>query len=125
MPKIIDMLRRHALEAAGVREPWPKVPDLPVLREWRWNERFETLMRNRLIMGAFRYQCEDFRKGVKLSYDNVGSMKDRIERYEETGDLEIMVDVANLALMEFMTSRHPNRHFGDGGDHGNHAGERR
>lgn len=82
-----------------------------------WSDEFERMMRNRLIMGALRYGL--INEEGKPRYDRVGSMKRRLDLYSETGNLEHLVDVANLALMEFEEGRHPNAHFAslDDGHH--------
>jgi hypothetical protein len=47
----------------------------------------------------------------KPHYDNVAYMHQRLDKYTETGNLECLVDVANLAQLEFVESRHPLKHF--------------
>lgn len=128
MPKTVREFLREYVER-GIRipklPPKPTLPPLSELRKSEWNAHFETLMRNRLIMGAFRYGL--FHSEEKGAYDCVGSMYRRILRYHETGNLEYLVDVANLAMIEFTEGRHPNRHFAaiDDGEHtakkGQHA----
>ena len=43
--------------------------------------------------------------------DAVASLKKRLERYEETGNTEWLMDVGNFAMIEFMQPRHPKAHF--------------
>jgi hypothetical protein len=78
---------------------------------------FLTLQFNRLFMGAFRYGliCDP----VKAKYDRVESIRKRLLKYEETGNAEHLVDVANLAFMEFVEGDHPHKHFApiDDGEH--------
>lgn len=122
---VSEHLRAHLLESLGVVSH-RVVADLDDLRERRWNSRFEQMMRGRLIMGAFRYECEDldgYRRPRKF-FDNVPSMRQRLDAYEESGDLEHLVDVANLCMIEFRASRHPKRHLGAGYDHGHHTTEK-
>jgi hypothetical protein len=85
------------------------LPSFDELQKTEWNKEFEILMRNRLIMGAMRYG----RMGAKdkPKYDRVGSMLKRLNKYHETGNKEILVDVANLCLMEFVECNHPLQHF--------------
>ena len=87
------------------------------LARTEWSTLFERLMRNRLIQGAFRYG----RMGAvgKKSYDWLPSLHKRLDEYERTGNLEMLVDVANGCLLEFVESKHPFKHFAsdDDGDH--------
>jgi hypothetical protein len=43
--------------------------------------------------------------------DAVASLKKRLERYEETGNREWLMDVANFAMIEFVLPRHPDVHL--------------
>lgn len=94
-----------------------RVVSLPELQASEWSPKFERLMRNRLIMGALRYG----RLGVtgKPQYNRIDSAVTRLERYLETGNTEILVDAANLCLVEFVEGKQPNRHFHavDDGEH--------
>ena len=47
------------------------------------------------------------------------SAERRMKLYEETGNDELLVDIANLCLLEFMIGKHPNKHFNsiDDGEH--------
>lgn len=92
----------------------PERIDLNALKKSEWSEEFEKLMRNRLIMGAFRYgkmvhDSEELKK--KPPYNRVASIEKRLKLYSETGNKEYLVDCANLCLLEFVECRHPNAHF--------------
>jgi hypothetical protein len=43
--------------------------------------------------------------------DAIASLKKRLDRYEETGNTEFLMDVANFAMIEFLHPRHPSAHF--------------
>lgn len=92
-------------------------PSLAELKQSEWSRNFENLMRNRLLMGAFRYGL--LRAKGEQGYDLIASMRRRIELYNETGNLEYMVDVANLAMLEFEWPSKRNAHFSsvDDGEH--------
>ncbi|MEM6471706.1 MAG: hypothetical protein AAF802_19250, partial [Planctomycetota bacterium] len=45
-------------------------------------------------------------KRLSNSYDMVGSMQQRLEAYQKDGNLEHMVDVANLCMIEFERPSH-------------------
>lgn len=58
---------------------------------------FIQLMKNRLVMGAFRYGTF----ATRPNYDNLGYLKHKVRLYRNTGNLEFMVDVANMALLAY------------------------
>jgi len=94
-----------------------RLPSLDELKHTEWSPKFEELMRNRLIMGAIRYGRLNA-KG-KPQYDRIASIFRRLSLYQETGNKEILVDIANICLCEFEECDHPNQHFysGDSEEH--------
>lgn len=113
-----DFLRKRLLERAGIMVgDHVKGAIIPKLRESEWSKEFEELMRNRLVMGAFRY--DKMRTPGKPQYDRIESCLMRLRKFQETGNLEHLVDVANLCLMEFVEGCHPKKHFSstDDGEH--------
>ncbi len=89
-----------------------KVGSFPTLKEIygsQWSDKFEKLMRNRLAFGYFRYSpLKEQQKGLM---DNVGSIKKRIKLFERTGNDELLVDIANICMVEFLNGDHPKKHF--------------
>ena len=79
------------------------------LLQTEWSIDFETLMRNRLILGAFRYGR--LNSPNKPKYNRIGSILTRLDAYVLTGNKENLVDIANLCLCEFEECNHPNQHF--------------
>lgn len=97
----------------------PKKPPPEKLRESEWSDTFERLMRNRLVMGAFRYEL--FKQKNDRVYDHISSILKRIHSYQKTGNTEYLVDCANLLMLEFIFGKHPTKHFKsiDDGQHVN------
>jgi hypothetical protein len=93
-------------------------PSLDDLRSSEWNSDFERLMRNRLIFGAMRYG--DFKSKKKITYNYLRRAKKIIDEYMLTGNDELLVDMANYALLEFTFGKHPKKHF-KSVDDGNHC----
>lgn len=87
----------------------PLKPSLEDLRGSEWSVEFERLMRNRLVMGAIRYGA--LHAENKPRYDRVSSIIARAKKYEETHNKELLVDIANLSLLEFEEGEHPDNHF--------------
>jgi hypothetical protein len=75
------------------------------------------MMRNRLIMGAIRYGR--LNAPGKPQYDRVKAIIDRAHEFAKTQNLDLLPDIANLALLEFEEGNDPRRHIAcrDGGQH--------
>jgi len=120
MKTVTEHIREHILTNLGMA-PIKRMPDLDELRRTEWSLEFENLMRNRLIMGGFRYGlfAEHQARG-KNGYDNIGSAIQRLQEYQKTGNMEHLVDAANLCMKEFLVGDHPNKHW-DAADDKNHT----
>ncbi|MCP4897859.1 MAG: hypothetical protein GY906_12875 [bacterium] len=70
------------------------------LVEETWSNQFETFMRNRLLMGCYRYGR--FGPQQAAAYDMVPSMIKRLRSFQGDGNLEHLVDVANLCMLVFV-----------------------
>jgi hypothetical protein len=80
------------------------------LKKTEWSQRFEQLMRNRLVLGVFRGYGKLNAPG-KPQWDRPGRIEKEISLYREDGNLERLVDIANMCLLEFEEGKHPKRHF--------------
>jgi len=112
------ILRQRLLQRAGVGGTTRR--GTMNLAEWKmmeWSDRFEQLMRNRLVMGRLRYGS--FRDAEKGGHNWVESIITRAKRYQKTGNDELLVDIANCAMVEFERGDHPDKHFRpeDDGEH--------
>jgi len=94
-----------------------KVISYDELKKSEWSDEFEQLMRNRLMMGALRYGL--IKAPGKPRYNRVDSIRKRLFDYQYTGNKELLVDCANLCLLEFVECYHPDQHFNaiDDGEH--------
>lgn len=98
MKTVTDHIRQSIEAKAFPPKPEP-LPPLEQLRETEWSREFEQLMRNRLLMGAFRYGLLETKRNLKWKL--LESMHKRLMEYAESGNLEMLVDVANLCLLEY------------------------
>lgn len=109
-----DCLRDHLLtkcgytEAENLRKVYGTA-NISKLFTTQWSAEFEQLMRNRLVMGALRYGVMG--SDGKPQYDRLSSVLKRLDQYRLTGNTELLVDCANLLLLEFVEGDHPLRHF--------------
>lgn len=111
MPDIdfyFDNLWKWKIGMKEIESP-KRIPDFEIMKKTQWSIDFEELMRNRLIMGGIRYGL--LNSPGKSKYDRMNSIIERAKLYKETGNIEILADIANLALCEFVEGDHPNRRF--------------
>lgn len=70
------------------------------------------MMMNRMVQSHHKYQ-----KGGSLAdrfpdnCDSLASGDNRRKVYEETGNTEMPLDMANFCIIEFILPSHPNAHF--------------
>ena len=69
--------------------------------EKEYSHRFDELRQKAIIVSYHKYgpSKENFQKGM---VDAVGSLKKNLKKFEETGNTEYLVDVANYAMFRFM-----------------------
>ena len=110
-----EHIRGHLLASLGYATAPRKLPPLDELRQTEWSTAFEQHMRNRLLMGAFRYRM--FCEPENWRYDFVLGIAKKVRLYQESGNTEHLVDVANYALLEFVQPKHPDAHWRAEDDH--------
>lgn len=109
MFSIHEKIRQRLYQQAGlIEKPKPRFT-LEQLAAIQWSDLFERYMRNRLMMGGLRYGV--FGQKGKPKYNSIESIRQRLEKYEETGNTECLVDIANLCMVEFIEGVHPKKHF--------------
>lgn len=76
-------------------------------------------MFNRLCMGGIRYEDKTRKKSKKNEGLFLKGARQYLKKYEETGNTEKLIDVANFILLEFKDGYHPKKHFKaeDDGEH--------
>ena len=95
MPTVTQLLRKGLL-----KDVYDRVPDLDTLRRTQRSPEFEKLCMNRKIFGAMRYGLVGAEG--KPRYDRVADMIHRLKEYQKDSNKEHLVDVANLAELEFI-----------------------
>ena len=114
MKTVTEHIREHIYRDCFA----PRI-DYRELTQTEWSDEFERYMRNRLLMGAFRYAR--LHDPETPQWNTIASIISRAERYLQDGNQEHLVDIANLALVEFCRpSCHPNPRFAPADD-GYHA----
>jgi len=110
---VTNHIRQHLLiQCGGIELTYDatrRIASLDELKETEWSPEFEQLMRNRLIIGSIRY--ERFNHPGKHDYDRIRAIERKLASYIWTGNTELLVDLANYCLLEFVFGNHPAKHF--------------
>lgn len=82
--------------------PWSSKYNMVTATNKEWSNEFIILMRNRCTVGVCRYGpvLED-----PLAF--IGRLKAKVAEYERTGNLDMLPDIANYAMFEFIAPQHP------------------
>ena len=116
-----ELIRDRLERRAGLLPPLEAKYDFATLQITEWSPTFEQYMRNRMLMGALRYGRLDEKRKKPGRWDLIGAVKKKIERYQETGNTEYLVDIANYCLIVFECDDHPLKHFKALDDHHEHC----
>ena len=106
-----ENMRERLLLRAGLLEVPKPLPGCTFesLARTEWSDEFEQFMRNRLVMGALRYG--KLRASGKPQFRRLAKIREKLEFYAVDGNDERLVDIANLALVEFVEGKHPLKHW--------------
>jgi hypothetical protein len=122
MKSISDHIRDHLLSdvittpVGDKTETYEQILAHPLLKEAQ--EKGD----QRLGMGHFRYGDLAAQRHSKKQYDNVASIKRRLDLYQETHNMEHIIDAMNICRVIYVTDTHPDRHF-ESQDDGEHTQE--
>jgi len=104
---ITEHLRARLLKCL---EPPPQPISWEEMRVSQWDKTFIQYMQNRMVFGGYRYGL--IHSTTAPQYDNIGSIIERAQKYRNDGNQEWLVDIANLAMIEFVRGCcHPAPHF--------------
>lgn len=69
--------------------------------ETEYSKEFDEKRKNAMAMSFYKYgpAKENFSKGM---VDAIATLKKCLKKFEETGNLDYMVDIANYAMIRFM-----------------------
>lgn len=75
-----------------------------------YSERFDDLRKKAMVTSFYKYGKASINYNQNY-IDAIESLKLRLQKYEETGNTEFLVDVANFAMLEFMFPKNPKAHY--------------
>ena len=74
-----------------------------------YSDRFDQGRYDRMAISYFKYGL--VAEAYPARVDAIASLKKRLEKYEQDGNTEWLMDVGNFAMIEYMHPRHPKAHF--------------
>ncbi len=76
-----------------------------------YSNKFDDIRKNMMVVSYYKYGplFENYKK--EMTIDAIGSLKKRLDKYEETGNTEFLADIANFAMIEFMCPQHAKAHY--------------
>lgn len=74
-----------------------------------FSEQFTDGMKNRMLVSNAKYGNAGHNCPERC--DAIACLNERIEKYQATGNVEWLMDVANFAMIEFMHPSRPDAHF--------------
>ncbi len=77
--------------------------------ETEFSDEFIKNMKNRMLVSYYKYG--PIKGGYPHRVDAIASLQLRLQKHQETGNTEYLIDAANFAMIEFMLPRHPSAHF--------------
>ena len=85
--------------------------ELSKILETEYSEDFDKKRQDAMCMSFFKYGpvADNYKKFGCINA--VGSLEKRLGKFKETGNKEMLVDVANFAMIEYMYSQHPDAHY--------------
>ena len=67
-----------------------------------YSERFDKLRKDAMETSFYKYGPNKKDYSEYKCMDAIANLKKRLQAYEETGNTEFLIDVANFAMIEFM-----------------------
>lgn len=89
--------------------PKPSEATLRLTAPTEFSVEFAQGMADRMAVSYFKYG--PVADNAKNFTDTLANLQKRLDRYEETGNTEWLMDVGNFAMIEFMFPHHKDAHF--------------
>lgn len=80
-----------------------------------FSEIFIEKMKQSMYMSFFKYGPIKENYGGKL-VKAIDNLEIRLEKYKSTGNIEYLIDIANMAMIEYKYPQHPNAYYKAGAE---------
>ncbi len=87
---------------------------IEIVSDWKEevSGRFLQAMANAMGMSFYKYG--KLRDAYPKKVNAIATLKDRLAEYEKTGNADYLIDVANMAMIEFEAPAHKDFHYSPG-----------
>lgn len=100
---------RDRSKPKGIGESLPTGEQFDALMKTQVSDQFLRGMVARMEMSFIKYG--DIRDAYPNLFSAIDSLRQRLDKYAETGNTEYLIDAANFAMIEFMLPSRPDAFF--------------
>ena len=72
-----------------------------------YSEAFDDIRKKMMVTSFYKYGPLEVNYKKEKTIKAIGSLEKRLAAYKETGNTELLADIANFAMIEFMYPQHP------------------
>ena len=76
-----------------------------------YSEQFDKIRKNMMVVSFYKYGPIKTNYKTENTTNCIKSLKIRLHKYEETGNIEFLADIANFAMIEFMHPQKLNAYY--------------
>ena len=76
-----------------------------------YSEDFDKLRKKMMVMSFYKYGPMKENYKTEKTINAISSLEKRLKKYKETGNTELLADIANFAMIEFMYPQHDKAHY--------------
>jgi hypothetical protein len=76
-----------------------------------YNFDFDEKRKLSMVESFYKYGSVKENYKTFKTIDAVATLKKKLQMYEDTGNIDFLIDVGNYAMIEFTYSLHPNAHY--------------
>ena len=96
----MNTITEHIREHLMIHQFGIGLPSYEERQESEWCSAFEQGMRNRLVLGSYRYSPLKYQD--LFLYDFIKETRRRLQLYDRYHNLEYLIDAANMLMIEFI-----------------------
>lgn len=76
-----------------------------------YSDRFDEIRKMMMVASYYKYGPLKDNYSTHKTINCIDSLEKRLKKYKETGNTEFLCDIANFAMIEFMSPQHEKAHY--------------